>query len=627
MRNKFARLYHFKKALLILSATAVTLSFQNCGQFQPQHIVKESSQSSTGTPIQQSSEGATLYAKNCVACHGVLENSVKKGRTLAQINAAIASVPQMAGLSVLTDAQRAAIASALTPPTNAPMACTNPVAKPKAEALRRLTAAELQNSLSDLLYTPITFATKLPAETYNRFPTEAASMPVSDLFISTMMGNVEAAVTRGFAMSAARLVACTPVNATDTCTQNSLRTFAERAFRRPLRTGELAAITKVVTDSIAAGDNLSNSIRIGFQAILMAPDYLYLANVKPDPENANAISMLNDYEIAAQLSFFLWSTIPDVTLTQAAAQSQLRTPAGLKTQLLRMLADPRAKSMHETFLRLWTRLDELDGSSPDPLIFPNFSPAVKSDMKTETALLLQDIWANDLPIKTLIGADFTYLNQNLAAYYGVSGVTGTNFRKVPLAQETQRRGFLTHGSFLTMTSAPNRTSIVRRGEFIMKNVLCEPISPPPPGIPALPENNVTGSQRTTIESLTASPNCMGCHGGMNPLGFGLEHFDGIGRWRINDNGYSINPSGKLPTGESFNDAAGELALLNSNYKVTACLAKQTLVYATGRPSSSFDYCQMETLGVAGTAPNQKFSDFLWTLISSDEFLKIRGGTP
>ena len=319
--------------------------------------------------------------------------------------------------------------------------------------------------------------------------------------------------------------------------------------------------------------------------------------------------------------------MPDDQLLAQAANGQLLTETVLAAQVQRMLRDPKATSLVDTFSHQWLRLAKLDEASPSAAIFPSFSEELRTDMKTESRMVIQDMFMRDGSFFELLSLDSTFANQRLAEHYGIAGVTGTQFRKVSLAG-TQRAGILTHASLLTANSVSDRTSIIKRGHWVLSNLLCNPPPPPPPDvIGGLPPANLNGiTERQRLEAHRSDPACLGCHSKIDPIGFALEGFDGIGKFRTMDNGSPIDSSGEFPDGRKVTGSLQLSTILSEDPRFKLCVAEKLFAYALGRQPEFYDRCTINRIGVEKVAPTQPLSNAILEVIRSDPFRKQRGAS-
>ncbi|MCC7374974.1 MAG: DUF1592 domain-containing protein [Verrucomicrobiales bacterium] len=403
-----------------------------------------------------------------------------------------------------------------------------------------------------------------------------------------------------------------------------LRSMAGKAYRRPATDGEVTRLTRLVETAMKEGDSFERGIQWALQAILVSPHFLYRWELDPARLPDGGVRELNDFEIASRLSYFLWSSMPDDRLFDLAGQGRLRQAATLETEVHRMLRDPKARALVKNFGGQWLQIRNLDEVEPDPSVFPAWNAALREAMKQETELFLWEIIQGDHRLQELLAADFTFVNERLARHYGIEGVAGDEFRRVSLAPSTRRGGILTMGSVLTVTSVPTRTAPVLRGKWILEQILGTPPPPPPPNVPPIEEGteaarNATIRQR--LEVHRSKPDCMGCHQKMDPLGFALENFDGIGAWREKDGPNPVDTSAELPGGRKFQGADGLKEILQRNQDFPRALTAKMLTYALGRGLEGYDRRVVHGIVERVAKKDFKFSSLVLEIVLSDPFLK------
>ena len=343
-----------------------------------------------------------------------------------------------------------------------------------------------------------------------------------------------------------------------------------------------------------------------------------------DPANAapGAVYRLTDLEIASRLSFFLWSSIPDDELLDAAAAGKLRNPAVLEHEVERMLADSRSSALIDGFASHWLGLPKLANEKPDPQVFPDFDENLRDALRQETRFFLENQLHEDRSVLELLNANYSFLNERLGRHYQISGIHGSQFRKVTFS-DGRRGGLLGQGSILMITSYPNRTSPVLRGKWVLDNLLGTPPPPPPPNIPALKENSETGksaSMRQLMEEHRNNPACAVCHSRMDPIGFSLENFDALGRWRVRDAGAPIDPSGVLPDGTGIDGAAGlKKALLAHPEQFVNTFTEKLLTYALGREVEYYDLPAVRKIDREAAANGYRWSFIIEKIVNSTPF--------
>lgn len=396
--------------------------------------------------------------------------------------------------------------------------------------------------------------------------------------------------------------------------------LASRAYRRPVTTAELDKLVKLAELAHANGETYEKAIQLGVVAILCSPNFLFRAET---PANGP----LNSYEVATRLSYFLWSSMPDEELFALAAKNDLQKPAVLAAQVDRMLKDPKSRALADNFAGQWLQTRKLTELGRDPKLFPAFTDAMRQDMATETRLFFQNVVATDRSVLDFIDADYSFVNGNLAQLYGMPNVQGPQFRKVALP--TGRAGVLTQASVLTVTSNPTRTSPVKRGKWILENILGAPTPPPPPNVGVLKDDQASAAAATIRERLEQhrkDPMCASCHLQMDGLGFALENFDAVGAWRAKDGNFVVDASGTLPDGSTF-DGPIELrdVLMKRKKDFVRCLAEKMMTYAIGRGMESFDDPAIQKITVEVSDGQYKFSSLVKAVVLSDTFRKGKAG--
>jgi mono/diheme cytochrome c family protein len=386
-----------------------------------------------------------------------------------------------------------------------------------------------------------------------------------------------------------RIFICDPKTGAS-CVNKILSTLARRAYRRPVTAFEVASLKKFVALGQADGMTVEQGIGLAIQAILVSPHFLFHIERDLYPGNPARTHRISDIELASRLSYFLWNSMPDDELLSLAEAKRLSVPAVLDAQVKRMLVDQKASALAENFAGQWLEIRNLDSIKPDPQKFPAWSPELRDALKTETRMFFDAMLRDNRPISEFINARYTFLNEFLANYYGIPGVTGPEFRRVDLTTD-ERGGILSHGSVLAVSSYPTRTSVVIRGKYILQNILGTPPPPPPADVPALDEVALgsTASLRQQMEKHRSDAICASCHARMDPLGFGLENYDAIGKWRTQDGNFPVDSSGVLPSGRSFsNPAEMRQILVELLPDFSRTLTEKMLIYSLGRGLERFD---------------------------------------
>lgn len=409
--------------------------------------------------------------------------------------------------------------------------------------------------------------------------------------------------------------------------QQNLRPLLTRAFRRPATEGEVERFAKLVADAVQAGDSFEQGMQVALTATLVSPHFLFRAEWDARQGGANGVRPLTDYELASRLSYFLWSSTPDDELFALAAANKLHEPAAVEAQIRRMLADPKSESLVQNFLTQWLNLRLLDGAAPDPKAFPQFDPQLKTAMRRETELFAAAIIREDRSVLDFLSGRFTFVNERLAQHYGIEGVRGEEFRRVELA-DRRHSGVLTQASILTLTSNPGRTSPVKRGKWILENLLGSPPPDPPPDVPdleATQKNRPDLPLRKQLEIHRQNAVCASCHKVMDQLGFGLENFDAVGRWRELDGQFAVDASGALPGGAKFTGPLDLARVLDKRRgEFTRCLTEKMLTFALGRELSPPDRCAVDKIVDEVEAQEFRFSALVNAIVKSDPFRKRRG---
>jgi mono/diheme cytochrome c family protein len=405
-----------------------------------------------------------------------------------------------------------------------------------------------------------------------------------------------------------RLFTCAP---SDACARQILSGLARRAYRRPVTDADVQPLVALYTGARATG-GFEHGIEHALRGILASPKFLYRSGSAP----------LTNYDLASRLSFFLWSTIPDEGLLKVAGQGTLSQPAVLEQQVRRMLADRRAEALVANFAGQWLMLRNLNSFQPNGQEFPDFDDNLRQAFRRETELLFESVMREDRSVLDLLTSRETFVNERLARHYGMPGVYGTHFRRVTMPGE-ERRGILGHGSILTVTSYPNRTSPVLRGKWILENVLGTPPPPPPPNVPSLEESADTEALtgRALLEAHRRNPACASCHRVMDPLGFALEHFDATGEWRTRDAGAAIDASGQLADGTPVTGAATlRDALMKRPEQFVRTMTEKMLTYALGRGLEARDMPAVRAVARDAARQDYTFSSIVLGIVRSTPFL-------
>jgi len=412
------------------------------------------------------------------------------------------------------------------------------------------------------------------------------------------------------------------------CARQIVASFAARAFRRPVTPAEVTEFVSSYRLTRKQGDSFEEGVATALQAVLVSPNFLFRIERDPLVKAAEADQPVNQYELAARLSYFLWSSTPDTELLRLAAANQLRQPAVLTAQVQRMLKDPKSRALVENFAGQWLQFKNIDVMKPDLERFKDFDESLRYAMRRETELFLHNIVSQDGNVLDILDADYTYLNERLARNYGIPGITGPEFRRVDMSKNPRGGGILAHGSILTISSYSTRTSPVLRGKWILENLLNAPPPPPPPSVPALDDTKVgqSASLRQQMEAHRKSPACASCHAKMDPLGFGLENFDAVGAWRDVDGKFPVDSSGALPGNRLFHGPVELKKLLKDDRAAfVRGMTDKLFTYALGRGLERYDRALVAGIADKLPAQNYRFSQLVVEIVKSYPFQMRRRG--
>jgi cytochrome c553 len=400
-----------------------------------------------------------------------------------------------------------------------------------------------------------------------------------------------------------------------------LSDLARRAYRRPVNEDDLKVPLTFYRQGHADG-GYEAGIESALGSLLVNPQFLFRIERDPAGIAPATAYRISGEELASRMSFFLWSSMPDDELLELAVRGDLRQPEVLEKQVRRMLADDRSRSLVSNFADQWLYLRNLDSAVPDMRLYPDFDDNLRQAFRQETELFFESILREDRSVLDLIKADYTYLNERLAKHYGIPHVYGSRFRRVPVDEPTHRGGLLRHGSILTVTSYATRTSPVIRGHWILQNLVGAAPPPPPPNVPALEDNTVSSvlSMRERLQQHRANAACASCHQQMDPVGFSLENFDAVGRWRATDAGQPIDSSGGFVDGSEFNGVSGlERALLNRPELFVRTLTKKLLTFGLGRGVEYHDAPAVRKIVRDASKDQYRFSRLILGIVNSTPF--------
>lgn len=484
--------------------------------------------------------------------------------------------------------------------------------------LHRLTRTEYNRTVRDLFGVMGEPANVLaPDPSTDGFDNNASSLGIDPQTASLLLEVSETVATA--AMDSGALPTC---DAGDTaCVETELRALALRVYRRPVTDEELAGLVAFVTAALADGDSVALGFRNAVMAMLMSPQFLY-RSVPPTDTSAESgqVLALDDYAVATRMSYFLWGSTPDAELLDRAATGDLRNAGALREQFDRMLADPKSDALYEDFVMQWLQLGKLQSVLPNPAnpeVFPSFGEDLREAMADEVRLFFTGMRERDASVLDFVAGQETYANAALAEVYGLDGVDGSQM--VPVTLDPERRsGVLTMPAVLMMTSDPDRTNIVKRGVWLAETILCVGPPPPPDDIAPLPDPQPNETERERLDRHRSDPACASCHVLIDPLGFSLESYDALGRWRTEVDSQPVDNVGELPDGTTFTGAV-ELASATEE-RFGTCISEKMMTFALGRAMETDDTCRLESIASRSATPEASFDEFLWTVVTSDAFL-------
>jgi mono/diheme cytochrome c family protein len=413
--------------------------------------------------------------------------------------------------------------------------------------------------------------------------------------------------------------------------RENLRPLLARAFRRPVTDAEVGSFAALVDRAVNQGDSFEQGMQVALTAVLVSPHFLFRVEGS-GAEASGVVRPVDDYELASRLSYFLWSSMPDEDLFNLAGKGTLHTDAVLEQQVRRLLNDPRSESLVQNFVTQWLNLRLLDGAAPDPQVFPQFDAELKAAMRRETELFAAAVIREDRSVLDFLGGRFTFVNERLAQHYGIAGIEGPEFQRVNFGGN-RRTGVLTQASILTLTSNPGRTSPVKRGKWMLENILGSPPPDPPPDAPdldAVQKAKPNATLRQQLEIHRENPVCASCHRTMDQLGFGLENFDAIGRWRDKEGAFAIDASGELPGGARFNGPLALAKVLDKRRtEFVRCLTEKMLTFGLGRELAVQDRCAVDKIVEQVESGDYRFSALVTAIAKSEPFrlTKSEGDKP
>lgn len=518
-------------------------------------------------------------------------------------------------------------------PSTTPIDLTEPVATetlenfaPAPPTLARLTQRQYRNTIGDLfgedIVAPASLEQDLPSAGLQAVG--ATTNSVSPRGVEQYFEGAKSLAAQLFETTARRdaIVSCTPSGTADTaCMAEVLSTWGRRLWRRPLTTTEVDAVVALAAQAAGALESFDRGLEYGFIALLSSPHFLYRVEVGQSDGDAR---FLTPFEFATRLSFFLWNSTPDDALLEAAEDGRLDTEEGRLEQIDRLMADPRNREATRNFVAEWLHLYELDEMGKDPFVFKHFSPELGASAREETLRLAEHvIYALDADFRTFFTSRTTFVDRRLAAIYNIPAPAEEGFAQVELPSDGARAGFLGQVSFLGLHAHPVSSSATLRGVFIRKTLLCQAVPSPPAGLnTAIPEPSEDA--KTLRERLLVhmeDPSCGACHGFIDPPGFGLEQFDGIGRYRVEDNGAPIDPTGELD-GDPFETPVELMELIANHAGLTQCVVKQLYSYATGHSPVSGEYALLDALDERFAAGGFRFQQLMRDVATSPGFRTV-----
>ncbi len=467
---------------------------------------------------------------------------------------------------------------------------------------------------------------------------EELFLKIQRVIVQGPVGGAQEEFAKGYRMIFVDGPAPEGTQAAELYARKIMRSFVSRAFRKPVDEQTIDRLVAIVREvSREPGKTFQDGIKRAIGTCLASPRFLFRLEIQPEPNNPAKIVLLDEYSLAARLSFFIWGSVPDDELLSLAFNNKLR--ANLAPQVDRMLKDPRSERLVKNFVGQWLQTRDVEtvpvsaksvlGTSTNRAAAEKFDPRLRSDMQRETEMLFDFILRKNRPVEELISARYSFLNERLAKFYGVANVTGEDFQPVDLTEHPERGGLLTQGSFLMVTSNATRTSAVKRGLFVLDNLLGTPAPPAPPGVPELEDGSHASANPTMREMMEIhrkKPECRGCHARMDPIGLALENFNALGQFRTTEHGKAIDASGKLLTGEKFADISALKEILAGSRKQDfyRCISEKLLTYAIGRGIEYYDATTIDLLATRLTKSNGSLRELVQSIVESAPFQKRRG---
>jgi Protein of unknown function (DUF1592)/Protein of unknown function (DUF1588)/Protein of unknown function (DUF1587)/Protein of unknown function (DUF1595)/Protein of unknown function (DUF1585) len=503
-------------------------------------------------------------------------------------------------------------------PTDVTSEVTGP-SKVEAVPVRRLNRAEYSNTMRDLLGDTSNAGAAFPADSpRGGFTNNAEALSLSALQVGQYFSTAESLVKTALTSpQRASLVKCDPKNGAEACASQTLGAFARRAFRRTVTAEDTKEFMAPFLASAKAGDTFDESLSLSMRAILTSPYFLFRIEDAGGPGlQGTPVSQL---ALASRLSYFLWSSMPDEALLSAAEAGKLGTREEIEAQAVRMMADPKAQALFETFATEWL-LAKQSGIAPDKALYPGFDDALKASMVGETRAFITSFLLTDRPVSEMLTAKDSYLDSRLATFYGLPAPSAPGFSRVEFPGSSPRIGLLTQGLFLSMTAIAKRGSPSRRGTWVLSNLMCSEPPPPPPDAPTdLPAARPNETVRQMLETVGTNAKCGGCHKTIDPIGLGLENFDAVGAFRDKDNGAAVDASGTLPDGQKFTGVEQLAKLLTADTRFNACAATKLFEFATGKEILPSEKERVAGLGKAMNGAGNKLRALTLRLVNDVAF--------
>ena len=496
--------------------------------------------------------------------------------------------------------------------------------------LRRLNRTQYTNTLRALTGTTKDYGANFPADDLSfGFDNIGEALTVQPLHVEMFEQSADSVLTDLFALPSTdatrnKVLACDAQSGGHACVVSTVLAFAHRAYRRPVLEAEITPFVNIADKFTMTGGKAADGLQLAMKAVLLSPNFLFRVELDPSPTSKD-VHRLTGYELATRLSYYLWSSMPDDALMNSAKSGALDSDAGVVTEVSRMLGDPQAKALVSDFAGQWLNIRRVAAVKPDATTYPGYSAELAADMQTESSMLFSDLLAQGRPIADLLTSNYTFVNARLATFYGMPAPAGSGFVKAMLAG-SHRTGFLTQGGFLTMTSNPTRTSPVKRGKWVLEQLLCSPPPPPPPGVNISGVDGGGQSVRAKLEAHRAKEPCHSCHALMDPIGLSFENFDGIGAYRTSDQFGAIDATGTLTTASgavNFDGAEQLIPLVSGDERLAPCVAEKVLTYAVGRGFSNADGTALKNVLAATTTSGQGWRGLIGSAALSESFKSRR----